>query len=119
MEEKNGFEDLLIWKEGVDLAIKTYSILNQCRDTGFKDQIQRASVSIPSNISEGYERKTNKEFVYFLFIAKGSCGELRTQLRIAYLLNYISKSDFIYLNQMAKNLSGKIYNFIKYCNSHH
>ena len=111
---RNGFEDLQIWKDGIDLTVKTYSVLNSCKDYGFKDQIQRAAVSIPSNISEGYERHTNKELINFLYIAKGSCGEYRTQLKIAYLLHYINHSHFINLNQFAKTLSSKIYSFIKF-----
>ena len=101
--ERNGFEDLQIWKDGIDLTVKTYSVLNSCKDYGFKDQIQ-----------EGYERHTNKELINFLYIAKGSCGEYRTQLKIAYLLHYINHSHFVNLNQFAKTLSSKIYSFIKF-----
>lgn len=72
------FEDLDVWKEGVRLSVDIYQILKDCRDYGFKDQVQRSVVSIPSNISEGFERKGNKEFIQFLYIAKGSCAELRT-----------------------------------------
>ena len=81
MDEKSfNFEDLDIWKEGMRLSVSVYKLMNDCKDFGFKDQIQRASVSVPSNIAEGFERQTNKEFIQFLYIAKGSCGELRTQI---------------------------------------
>jgi len=63
------------------------------KDWGIRDQIIRAAVSIPSNIAEGYERESTAEFKRFLLIAKGSCGELRTQIYIAQALNYIQKQD--------------------------
>jgi four helix bundle protein len=72
------FEDLAVWKESMQLATEVYSLLINCKDYGLKDQIQRAAVSIPSNIAEGFERQSNKEFIHYLFIAKGSCGELHT-----------------------------------------
>jgi four helix bundle protein len=84
MSEKiNSFEDLVVWKEGMRLARDIYKHLKSSRDFGLKGQMQRASVSIPANIAEGFERKTNKEYIQFLFIAKGSCAELRTQLYLA------------------------------------
>ena len=83
MENKyQSFEDLVIWKEGLQLSIDIYVALDSNRDYGLKDQIQRSSVSVPSNIAEGFERETDKEFIRFLYIAKGSCAELRTQLYI-------------------------------------
>ena len=69
------FEDLEVWKEGMHLAARIYRELKDCRDYGLRDQMQRAAVSIPSNIAEGYERNTNKDFIHFLYIAKGSCSE--------------------------------------------
>jgi four helix bundle protein len=107
------FEDLEIWKEGMRIALKIYEIMKDCKDFGFKDQIQRAAISVPSNIAEGFERQTNKEFVQFLFIAKGSCGELRTQIYLGHQLKYINKEDYDILLDKAKMLSSKIGNFIK------
>jgi len=109
----NTFENLEIWKEGVELTVKIYQSLKDCRDYGFKDQIQRAAVSVPSNISEGFERQTNKKFIQYLFIAKGSCGELQTQLYIAQELKYIEENDFNTLFYQARSLSAKIAAFIK------
>ena len=77
------FEDLNVWIEGMNLAVDIYKSFVNCKDFGFRDQIRRSAVSIPSNISEGYERQSNKEFIRFLFIAKGSVAELRTQLYLA------------------------------------
>lgn len=83
------FEDILIWQNAYSLTIDIYSICKYLKDRPFKDQIQRASVSIMNNIAEGFERKSNKEFRQFLFIAKGSCGEVRSMLRLSKGLNYI------------------------------
>ena len=107
------FEDLEIWKKGMRLTVKTYKLMQNCKDFGFKDQIQRSSVSIPSNISEGYERQTNKEYIQFLYIARGSCGELRTQLYLAKELGYIEKNDFTTLLDETKHLSAMLNNLIK------
>ena len=74
------FESLEVWKRASRLAVRLYQALTNCRDYGLKDQMTRAAVSIPSNIAEGYERGTNKEFLRYLNIAKGSASELRTQL---------------------------------------
>jgi len=107
------FEDLEIWKEGMRISVKTYEILKNCKDYGLKDQMQRASVSISSNIAEGFERQTNKEFIQFLYIAKGSCGELRTQLYLAKEFGIIKNEDFKEFLDKLKHLSAMISNFIK------
>ncbi|MEI7596709.1 MAG: four helix bundle protein [Bacteroidota bacterium] len=109
-----GFEDLEIWQEGVKLSVRVYELLKDCRDYGLRDQMQRSAVSVPSNISEGFERQTNKEFIQFLYIAKGSCGELRTQLIIASNLKVIEENVALGLIEEAKKLSSKIYKLIEY-----
>jgi four helix bundle protein len=87
------FEDLLIWQEARKLCTAIYATLADNRDWGFKDQIQRAAVSIMNNIAEGYERnkftKDNKQFISFLNIANGSCGEVKSMLYLAQDLSYI------------------------------
>ena len=113
MEKENKFENLEIWKESMQLCVQVYESLKNCKDFGFKDQIQRATVSVPSNIAEGFERQTNKEFVQFLFIAKGSCGEVRTQLYLAKALKYIDNETANTLIEQARIISAKIQNFIK------
>lgn len=105
MKKIESFEDLEVWKEGMRLSIQICKLLKECKDYGFKDQIQRAAVSIPSNISEGFERQTNKEFIQYLYIAKGSCGEFRTQLYIGKELNYIPNEQFKLLVDKAKQLT--------------
>ncbi len=87
------FEDLEVWKKSCDLSIKLYGLLRECRDYGLKDQILRASVSIPSNIAEGRERNSRAEFTRFLNIAKGSAAELRTQVYISEKVGILSSKD--------------------------
>ncbi|WP_159519828.1 four helix bundle protein [Sunxiuqinia indica] len=87
------FEDLKIWKEGVNMAVEVYSLLKSCNDFGLRDQIQRSAVSIPSNISEGSDCQSNNEFIRFLKMAKGSCVELRTQLIIANKIYLIENNE--------------------------
>jgi len=108
------FEDLDIWKESMQIAFQVYALFKNCKDFGLKDQIQRSAVSVPSNIAEGFERQTNKEFIQFLHIAKGSCGELKTQIYLAKGLNYIDKEESKSLIEQSKKLSAKITKLITY-----
>ncbi|MDR0681850.1 MAG: four helix bundle protein [Dysgonamonadaceae bacterium] len=113
MEKKSfNFEDLEIWKEGMRLSVTVYKLTKNCNDYSFKDQIRRASVSVPSNISEGFERQTNKEFIQFLYIAKGSCAEVRTQTYLAKEFGYLNQDDYKVLMEYCKFLSSKIQSFI-------
>jgi len=108
------FEDLEIWKEGMEICKDVYVLLKECNDFGLKDQMQRAAVSIPSNIAEGYERNGVKDRQRFMYIAKGSCGELRTQLYLAIFLKYFdSEQGNILISRVAK-LSIMIYNYIQF-----
>jgi len=97
MTSVNSFEDLRIWQDTRTLVAIIYAAFGKttpaAKDYGFRDQIQRASISIMNNISEGYERRGNTEFHRFLTIAKGSCGELRNMLYIAEDLKYLNESD--------------------------
>ncbi len=105
------FEDLNVWKESVKLSVDIYKVLKNCKDFGLRDQIQRSAVSIPSNISEDFDRKGNKEFIQILYIAKGSCSELRTQLYIALERRTIDKSvgkDFIDKSKMISEMLYKL-----------
>ena len=106
------FEDILSWQKSRNLTIEVYSTFKETRDFSFKNQIERASVSIMNNIAEGFERKSNKEFVYFLFVAKGSCGEVRSMLYLAKDLGKITNEQFAKLYnesiEISKLLSGLI-----------
>lgn len=88
------FEDIISWKKAEQLTLFIYKTFKDNKDFGFRDQIQRASVSIMNNIAEGFERRSNKEFKHFLFIAKGSCGETRSMLYLALNLEYIDKKQY-------------------------
>ena len=107
------FEDLKIWEDSIQLCNEVYACFRGCKDYGLRDQLQRSAVSIPSNIAEGFELHTNKAFIRHLYIAKGSCGELRTQILIAVQQLYISHEEGIKLIDKAKKLSSMIYLFIK------
>ena len=85
------FEDLDVWKKSARLSADLYREFSSLKDYGFKDQITRAGLSIPSNISEGHERASVRENMNFLNYAKGSCGELRTQIYIGMEIGYITK----------------------------
>lgn len=111
------FEDIQIWKDAKTLAIEIYSI-DFKKDFGFKDQIQRASVSVLSNIAKGFERGSNKDFIKFLFYSKGSVGEIRSLISLASDLKYIDETLSHRLFQHCLNLSKQISNFIKYLKTH-
>ena len=106
------FEEIIAWQKAKKMTIEIYRIFRTHKDYGFRDQIQRASVSIMNNIAEGFERKGNKEFKNFLFIAKGSCAEVRSMLHLAVDLTYISptlEKDLVFeTEEIAKLLSGFI-----------
>ncbi len=114
------FEDLEIWKEARKLSKEIYLITSNNseskNDFRFRDQIRASSGSIMDNIAEGFERNGNLEFRQFLSIAKGSAGEMRSQLYRALDFNYITQEVFEVLKTDSENLSGKINNFITYLN---
>lgn len=83
------FVDLIVWQRGKNLTIEVYKAFQDCKDFSFKDQVQRAALSIPNNIAEGYARRSDKAFKNFLYIAKGSAAEVESMLYIALELRYI------------------------------
>lgn len=110
------FEDLLVWQMGIELVKCIYVLtasgpLN--RDFGLRDQIRRASVSIPTNIAEGFERFSWKEYLQFLNIAKGSAGELRSLLRVAIEINYIESAAYDELRDRVTKVSAFLFNQMK------
>lgn len=106
------FEDVISWKKSQNLTLKIYKIFKNNKDYNFRNQVERAVVSISNNIAEGFERRSNREFVRFLYIAKGSCGEARSMIYISRELKYISREEFnnLYnsLVEISKLLSGLI-----------
>lgn len=107
------FEDILSWQKSKSLAVLVYKMLSGNKDFGFKDQIQRAVVSISNNIAEGYERRSNKEFKQFLYVAKGSCGEVRSMAYIGKELGYLDSADFQTLYSDSLEISKLISGLIK------
>ncbi|MHB1351379.1 MAG: four helix bundle protein [Desulfobulbaceae bacterium] len=106
------FEDVIAWQKARKLTSSVYKQFKECKDYGFRDQICRAAVSIMNNIAEGSERQTKKELKQFLYIAKGSCAEVRSMLHLANDLMYISPNQYKQLQdgsiEIAKILSGLI-----------
>lgn len=109
----NRFEDLEVWKEGMQLATRVYQCMAQSRDFGLRDQMQRAAVSVPSNIAEGYERRSNKELLQFLNYSMGSSGELRTQIYLAAKLGFISSEISSELIERTRKVSAMLHKFIQ------
>lgn len=110
-------EDLVIWQLSRKLIGEIYSLMRQNQDWGFRDQVQRAAVSIMNNIAEGFQKhrftKDNKTFINYLTISYGSCGEVRSMLYLAEDLGYISADDAQRLRQNCISIEFKIENFIK------
>lgn len=107
------FEDIISWQKGIELSAIVYEIFKNNRDYGFRDQIQRAAVSVSNNVAEGFERQSNKELSKFLYIAKGSAGEVRSMLYIAIKLNYIKQNQFNDLQNRCIEISRLLSGFIK------
>lgn len=111
------FEDVRSWKKSRELTKLIYDITSEgqfSRDFGLKDQLRKASVSILSNIAEGFERGGDKEFLQFLAVAKGSCGEVRAQLYVALDQGYLPRERFEMLSALATEISGLLSGFMKY-----
>jgi four helix bundle protein len=111
------FEDIEAWRLARTLANRIYDVTTGTifsRDFGLRDQIRRASISIVSNIAEGFERDGDREFVQFLFIAKGSGGEVRAQLYLAHDRSYLSDDQFQEIHAKAVELSRILAGLIRY-----
>src|SRR5258708_25423379 len=109
---KNTFENLEVWRDAIDLAEQVYGLFRDCRDFEFRSQIQRASVSVSSNIAEGYERDSSVEFIRPLFIAKASCGEVRSQAQVARPAKPLADQPAAQLLDPARRLSQRIQKLI-------
>jgi len=118
MAKLHSFEEIISWQKARELNAEIYRVTNNNevfnKDYGLRDQMRRASISISSNIAEGFERETKKEFIRFLYIAKASAGEFRSQLYLASDLGYISNSEFYSLNEKVNEISKLLSGFIKY-----
>ena len=120
MARYDDFEDLPIWQTARVLAKKIYGLTNQVpfrQDHGLRDQLQRAIISVGSNIAEGFDRSSDKDFAHFLTIAKSSIAESRSQLYSALDLEYVTESQQIEANTELKQLGKQIGGFINYLRS--
>ncbi len=109
------FEDLIIWQLGRELAKEIYELTKADiwkEDWEFRSQIRNSSGSVPDNIAEGFEREGNNEFIQFLSISKGSCGECRSQIYRAFDRSYIDKAKLDYFIEKTSRLCSKIHNTI-------
>jgi four helix bundle protein len=102
------FEDLEVWKRSVQLSVDIHRSVQEVRNYNFRDQITGASLSIPSNIAEGFERESKKEMARFLSIAKGSCGELRTRIYVGMQVGYLSQESGVAWIAETKELSAML-----------
>ena len=110
------FEDLLVWQMGIELVKRIYRVTAEGdfnRDFGLKDQIRRASVSVPTNIAEGFELSSRKEYLKFLNIAKGSAGEVRSLLQVAWEIGYIESTQYAELKDATLKLSAYLFNHMR------
>jgi four helix bundle protein len=107
------FEDLNVWKESMKLAVMVYEKIKQFKNYGLKNQMERSSISVPSHISEGFKRKSNKEFIQYLYIAEGSCSELRTQIYLCKELGLLNTDYVIVILEQTKKISAMLYKLIK------
>ena len=114
------FEDLEVWQKAKELTNLIYSLSSSgsfSRDFGLRDQMRRASVSIMSNIAEGFESQTQALFIQYLWRAKGSAGELRSQLYIASEQAYLAEAEFNSAFSLAEICSKQLARFIQYLES--
>jgi len=110
------FEDIIAWQKSKELTLLIYKDFKDIRDFSFRDQLQRATVSIMNNVAEGFERMGDKEFRKFLYIAKGSSGEVRSMLYLALELKYIDNKQFEILYNKSIEITKIISGFIKKLN---
>lgn len=109
------FEDLKVWKKSKALFMLVHRTFGESKDYYLRNQILKAALSISNNIAEGFERNSQKEFSYFLYVAKGSCGELRSMLRISIDLDIVEKeiaerlyADSVEISRMLSGLIKKV-----------
>ena len=119
MGKFESFEEIISWQKSRVFNKRIYEVTenqNFKKDFDLTRQIRRASISISSNIAEGFERNTDKEFIYFLYVAKASAAEVRSQLYLVLDLNYITRVEFEELYNEVSDISKLISGFIKYLN---
>ena len=108
------YEELFIWQKAREVANEIYLCMKECKDYGFRDQLQRAAVSIMNNIAEGFERNSKKDFILFLRYAKGSCGEVRSMSYLAEDFSYIATEKAEELRSNCRKISSGIRSLQRY-----
>ena len=119
-ERVRTFEDLLVWQMGIELVKRVYVLTANAwfsKDFDLRNQIRRASVSIPTNIAEGFERASRKEYLNFLNIAKGSAGEVRSLLYVALEVGYLKSESYEELKEKVTKISAYLFNHRRAINS--
>lgn len=106
------FEDLIAWQKSQEYAVNIYKFSNNVKDFGFNDQIRRASISISNNIAEGFDRKSNTDFIRFLYFSISSCSETRSMLYLAKKLNYANSEAIIALLSQSEEISKILHGLI-------
>ena len=109
------FEDLEVYQKAFEFSVTIFNLTNQNNiNKNIVNQLERAALSISNNIAEGFELQSNKQFIKFLYIAKGSCGECRNLLAIGYRINQINKEEYNKLKSESLDISKQLSNFINY-----
>lgn len=108
------FEDLKVWQTATEIGIKIYSLSLSIKEFGLKDQVLRSSISISSNIAEGFESGSNKNFIRYLSYSKASCGELRSQIYILHKIGLLNEERYNSFYNDLLRLSKQLNSFIKY-----
>ena len=120
MSSVRNFEEMELWQSSRELCNDIFQLAEReyyRRDWGLRQQMLDSSGSVMDNIAEGFERNGNKEFIQFLFIAKGSLGELRSQLIRSFDRKYLTNSELVSYRDKIKNIGSKLWNFISYLKS--
>ena len=107
------FEEIVAWQQAVALAGTVNARFKEQRDFSFRDQIRRAATSVSGNIAEGFDRGSNKDFRRFLWIAKGSCNEVRSLLWVAHVYGYLNESERDELRIECRRMAGTIQSLIR------
>lgn len=103
------FEDLIVWQKSIEITVEIYRHFERHHDFGYSNQIRRASISISNNIAEGYERNSKKDFNRFLYIAKGSCSEVKSMLFLGNRLGYFSDLEIIHFYSRIDEIGKMLY----------
>ncbi|MBN2281277.1 MAG: four helix bundle protein [Candidatus Marinimicrobia bacterium] len=115
-KDVGNFEKLEVWQKSCQLSVSIFKLFDNCKYFGLKDQVLRSSVSIPSNIAEGSERGSKKDFIRFLCYSKGSAAELLTQIYISYKIGYITDTDKLEIISEIRSISKMLQGLINSLN---